>query len=119
MIVYRVQHIDSEYGPYYQTINDELDSKLRLHNTSSEWPSWYEDTPYKQFRNTIGSHHRAGFQYLSQVRIWFKDAINELINEGFKIHVYQVSDKDVIFTKSSKQIIFDIENATLLTSFSI
>lgn len=113
MLVYRIEMADG-IGPYqsagrWDIVQDFHSALCEKHANSFTHPNLMDD-----FGCRISDRYFCGFSCLADIQDWFHGFITKIKRAGGKIVKYEVSNTDVIFGKSGKQLVFLKNNAVKL-----
>lgn len=98
--IYRFEDCEG-IGPYQSKIFNYNDSKLVEHNLSRNHPCPPTHI-FKKNRKAV-----CGFSSIRSLTNWFSTEELEILkNEGFKLYVYYVRNKEVFF-ESDRQVVFN------------
>jgi hypothetical protein len=114
--VYRLEHPQSQKGPFYHLPQVGTDYALwleqRLKATSTHLPSVEDDIP-----GFVSGVHVCGAPDVETISNWFGYYWNRLLAYGFKLYRYTVPNLDT--QKGKAQIIFDPKTALARTEVPI
>lgn len=110
--IYRVEMPDGE-GPY---TNPVLGPKIRWRNALSaehkNYPSIAEDVILQDSEGWTDKHH-CGFSSHEALIAWFEDSWDLLVEHECSVRVYDVPEDEVLLTKSTEQLAFNKDKATI------
>lgn len=113
VLVYRLENKQG-IGPYQS--QHKYHRHLNRQSIDTGHPGWMDDNIITQIWTTSKvifrgeREYRAGFTTLDQLQGWFAGHLNQLLKAGFIIKLYCIEGKDVIYSKSGKQIAFKISH---------
>jgi len=98
----------------YDTI-DELNMEHSCQDTHKGWQAAFSSLDYVEMTRGDNTYILSAFESNSDLELWFDGFLSSLLDIGFEIQTYEVSDESVFFSKSGlSQIAFDCSYATLL-----
>ena len=104
MLVYRVLHKRTKYGPYCHSERDGIRYIMnRQHSDSCNHPILH---------NFSISRRRSGFESKAQLKQWFSGYIEDLHKLGYIVNIYQVAEKHT--QADGYQVLFDRSKAKLV-----
>ena len=112
MLVYRVEHRETGYGPYdvHNPSATEYRTVLCSDHNDSEHPGYWRDK-LLPFEDVLNDECRCACASIPLLKQWFGRWINTLDNSGFICVVYDVDDNHMKHGESKRQLIFDINYA--------
>lgn len=103
MIVYRIEHPETNRGPYHgQGFGGPLSFLCDAHDGDADHP-----TPQWDGIDNFTSNHVCGFKSLSDLKLWFKGYLPEIFHHGWKVYRINIPEKRILF--GEKQIAFEKE----------
>ena len=117
--VYRIEHYESEKGPYNHTYAYGKPAVLYTHSDGKDHPNALEDGLC-----FITEEYLFGFNTAHDLFTWFNDCIAVLYDHGFTIAAYKTqyvycgkSNKQVVFIPMYKERIYDMLTFADLCSY--
>lgn len=113
MYIYRIEHKDTERGPYNSETSFQNDPRLYrigLAHTDDDHPSMWIDCTYVYKNGHSHSDYYCGFSTIDQMVQWFDQWFDALHNNGFKLVMYRIAKNYTIAGK--RQTIFVKERVT-------
>lgn len=108
--VYRLEHVREDslgigYGPYVSSMYHNARELCKAHN-NSDHPNVYDDTQIGYAR--WEEWYYCACKSLEDVRIWFEEWLEPILDSGFEVVEYVVPTEDVLM--GEKQCAFNGNN---------
>ncbi len=129
MKIYRVQHSQDKQGPYRSPYYRDLkfdsyemqeafeilfEEIVAEHSGEMDHPGWREDFNETSWRNA--DKYAAGFETIFQLREWFGDFLEKLIDCGYIIVCNEVPEDRIEFSDTQLRYEFAYtESSTIIT----
>lgn len=124
MLVWRMEHSESGFGPFQEDVFDEMERLTkRLYGWSHNDGPGRHPTPASDhgFRSYWAFNY-CGCRSAGQLRTWFPKEVRKLLKgAGFVTYVYQVDDdycevgaRQVLFDKGAAELVETLDPVTLL-----